>query len=143
MCCQARLVLRGFLQEEGVDYSEILAPTAQSTSFRTLTSIAAEMNLAMQRFNVSTAFVNGVLEDELYVRQPPIHSSSRKVWKLKKVLYGLKQAARVWNVTLSEQLVAPKFLQSSADPFLFFQGDGLKAIHLLVLADDAVFWGSL
>jgi transposase InsO family protein len=140
-CYKGRLVVRGFLQEKGIDFSEVFAPTAQSASFRVLTSIAAEMNFDMQQFDVSTAFLNGVLEEEVYVKLPTILSSSKKVWKLHKALYGLKQAARVWNETLSKELLKLQFKQSSADPCLFHKGAGEDAVYLLIHVDDGVIVG--
>jgi hypothetical protein len=76
----------------------------------------------MHQIDVSTAFLNGELEEEVYVQLPPAISASKQVWKLKKALYGLKQAARVWNERLSKELTALGFNQSISDPCLFFKG---------------------
>jgi hypothetical protein len=138
---KARLVARGFMQEEGVDFSDIFAPTAQSASFRVLTSIAAQRGLPMHQIDVSTAFLNGDLEEEVYVQLPSAICTSKQVWKLKKALYGLKQAARVWNERLSKELTALGFTQSTTDPCLFFKGAAEDMMYFLVHVDDAVMVG--
>jgi transposase InsO family protein len=138
---KARLVVRGFLQEKDVDFSEVFAPTAQAASLRVLTSIAAQKQLDIQQIDVSTAFLNGVLEEEVFVKLPAAFSTTTQVWRLKKALYGLKQAARVWNETLSKELIALGFNQSGADPCLFYQGSGETTVYLLVHVDDAIIVG--
>jgi hypothetical protein len=129
------------MQKEGEDFSEIFAPTAQSASFRVLTSIAAQMNLPMHQIDVSTAFLNGELEEEVYVQLLSSICSSKNVWKLKKAMYGLKQAARVWNERLSKELKSIGFTQRISDPCLFFRGEGKDQVYFLVHVDDAIIVG--
>jgi hypothetical protein len=139
---EARLVVRGFLQAKDIDYDEVFAPTAQSVSFRVLISIAAQNRLDMQQIDVSTAFLNGVLDEEVYVKLPSaLPQSPGKVWKLKKALYGLKQAARVWNETITEKLVSLGFQTNDADPCLFIKGEHPSAVYVLIHVDDAVIVG--
>jgi hypothetical protein len=138
---KARLVVRGFLQEEGVDFSEVFAPTAQTASFRVWTSVAAQLRYEIHQIDVCTAFLNGELEEEVYVKLPSSICTSKKVWKLKRALYGLKQAARMWNEKLCKELTGFGYVQSQTDPCLFFKGSGANVVYLLIHVDDAIIVG--
>ena len=92
----------------------------------------------MKHLDVKTAFLNGNLEDEIFLRQPPGFKTSDKVYKLKKSLYGLKQAARVWNLTLHNELIKLNFIQSSVDKCLYVLRDGNSVCYLLVHVDDII-----
>lgn len=94
---KARLVAKGFSQVFGQDYDEVYAPVARSASFRLLLNIAARRNLLVHQFDIKSAFLNGSLEEEIYMEQPEGFKSSNQVCKLIKSIYGLKQAARSWN----------------------------------------------
>jgi transposase InsO family protein len=137
---KARLVVRGNRQIADLDYSDVYAPTAQSATFRTLTALAVQRRLVMHQIDVSTALLNGVLEEEVYVRLPP-QLASTKVWKLKKALYGLKQAARVWYKRLTLEITKLGFTQSHADPCLYYKGKGADMMYIIVHVDDAVLVG--
>jgi hypothetical protein len=96
---KARFVARGFSQVEGVDYDETFAPVARYSSIRSVVSIAAEMGWKIHQMDVKTAFLNGVLDQEVYVEQPlgfMAHERETHVCRLKRALYGLKQAPRAW-----------------------------------------------
>ena len=96
---KARLVARGFFQVEGVDYEETFAPVARYTSIRSIISIAAEMGWKIHQMDVKTAFLNGFIQEEVYIEQPQgfeVHGKESHVCRLKKALYGLKQAPRAW-----------------------------------------------
>jgi hypothetical protein len=138
---KARLVVRGFLQKEGIDFQEVFAPTAQSASFRIICSIAAQQRLDMQQIDVSTAFLNGDLTEEVYVTLPSIIPGSCRIWRLRKALYGLRQAAKAWNDKLTEELTKLGYRQSQADPCLFYKGIFRDTVYLLVHVDDAILAG--
>jgi hypothetical protein len=138
---KARLVVRGFLQKEGIDFDEIFAPTAQCASFRMLISIAAQQRLQIEQIDVSTAFLNGELSEEVYVQLPACLPSTSRVWRLRKALYGLKQAAKAWNDKLTAELSILGFQQSMADPCLFFRGCFRERVFILFHVDDAVIVG--
>jgi hypothetical protein len=138
---KARLVVRGFMQKEGVDFHQIFAPTAQSSSFRILCSIAAQQRLDIQQIDVSTAFLNGELAEEVYVSLPSIVPGSCRVWRLKKALYGLRQAAKAWNDKLTTELIELGWRQSGADPCLFYKGTFRDTVYFLVHVDDGIFVG--
>jgi hypothetical protein len=111
------------MQIADLDYSDVYAPTAQSATFRTLTASAAQRRLVMHQIDVSTAFPNGVLEEEVYVRLPP-QLASTKVWRQKKAWYGLKQDARVWYKRFTMAIKKLGFTQTHADPCLYYKGKG-------------------
>jgi hypothetical protein len=100
---KARLVARGYSQEAGIDYVETFSPVAKYVSIRALLAIAVETGMSVHQMDVKTAFLNGVLDEEIYMDQPEgyvIAGKESLVCRLKKSLYGLKQAARCWNRTL-------------------------------------------
>jgi Reverse transcriptase (RNA-dependent DNA polymerase) len=104
---KARLVAKGFSQTEGIDYHETFAPVAKFNSIRTLLAIAAQHNLEVHQLDVKTAFLHGDLEEEIYMQQPEgfIQADQKhQVCKLKKSLYGLKQAGRTWYQKLDTYL---------------------------------------
>jgi len=100
---KARLVARGFTQTYGVDYNETFAPVAKFTSIRCILALAALEDMEIHQMDVKTAFLNGELEEEIYMEQPQgfMHQGAEHlVCKLHKSLYGLKQSPRAWNQKL-------------------------------------------
>ena len=102
---KARLVAKGYKQKEGVDYGEVFAPVARLETIRLLISLAAQKSWKIYQLDVKSAFLNGFLEEEIYVEQPPGYvkkGKEDKVCRLKKALYGLKQAPRAWNMRIDD-----------------------------------------
>ncbi|WVZ94175.1 hypothetical protein U9M48_040101, partial [Paspalum notatum var. saurae] len=96
---KARLVAKGFCQKEGIDYEETFAPVARLEAIRILLAFAASKGFKLQQIDAKSTFLNGFIEEEVYVRQLPGFESARfpdRVYKLRKALYGLKQAPRAW-----------------------------------------------
>ena len=94
---KARLVARGFLQRAGLDYSEVFAPVARLETIRLVIALAHSRDWPLYQLDVKSAFLNGTLEEEVFVKQPPrfkIKGEEDKVFRLYKTLYGLKQAPR-------------------------------------------------
>ena len=95
--CKARFVARGFSQKEGIDYDETFAPVARYSSIWAIISLASIMGWKLHQMDVKTTFLNGEIEEEVYIKQPEgfeLHEKGSHVCKLKKALYGLKQAPR-------------------------------------------------
>lgn len=135
---KARLVAQGFTQIYGLDYDEVFAPVARSTTLRLLLSVAGINNFYAKQYDIKTAFLNGNLEEEIFMRQPPGFINSDKVYKLHKSLYGLKQAARVWNQTLNDSLLNINFMQCEVDKCLYVLREQGKICYLLVHVDDII-----
>jgi len=109
---KARLVAKGYNQEEGIDYEETFAPIAGLEAIRMLLAYAAIMNFKLYQMDVKCAFLNGLIQEEVYIEQPPGFEDSQKldhVYRLKKALYGLKQAPRAWYERLSKFLLENNF----------------------------------
>lgn len=133
---KARLVAQGFSQKFGVDYDEVFAPVARSTTMRLLLSIAGINNFTVRHYDIKTAFLNGKLEEEIFLKQPPGFEIGDKVYKLKKSLYGLKQAAKVWNETLNSSLLNNGFMRSDIDKCLYTYSSGGATMMILIHVDD-------
>jgi transposase InsO family protein len=138
---KARLVAQGFSQIEGLDYTDTFAPVAKYDTVRALLSMVAKFDLELDQMDVKTAFLNGQLDEEIYMRQPPGFEDPEHpdwVWKLLKAIYGLKQAGRQWNKTLDDFLRKEgfNFVRSEADYSLYVLRKGDKTIWLLVYVDD-------
>lgn len=139
---KARLVAQGFTQRYGTDYDETFAPVARSVTFRILLNIAGNRNWNVSNYDIKTAFLNGKLEEEIYLKQPPGFEQGSKVCKLNKSLYGLKQAAKVWNQTLHEALTKIGFNQNSTDNCLYVWKQHGDIVYILVHVDDMLVTGS-
>nr|CAA49283.1 gag,protease,endonuclease, reverse transcriptase,RNaseH [Volvox carteri f. nagariensis] len=134
---KARLVAKGFAQVEGRDYEEVWAPVSKHTTLRALLSVAAR-DLELHQLDVKTAFLNGELEETVYIQQPPgyVEGEPYLACKLEKALYGLKQAPRAWYARLRSELEAMNFTVSQADPGLFYRDVLGERVYLLVYVDD-------
>lgn len=134
---KARLVVKGYLQEESVDYFETFSPVIRWDTVRTLLSVAANQGLKLTQFDVKTAFLYGNLEEELYMKQPEgFNDDSGRVCRLLRSLYGLKQAPRCWHKRFKDFLFSLGFVQSEADPCLFFMKE--KSLFLALYVDDGL-----
>lgn len=117
---KARLVARGFEQKYGIDYWETFAPVARIETVRTILAISAVYDLEIIQFDVSTAFLNGIVEEEIFLEPPAgVEVSAGKCLKLKKALYGLKQAPRAWNSRLNEVLGEIGFSATVSDQCVY------------------------
>ena len=94
---KARVVAKGYVQKQGIDYEEVFAPVARIETVRVILALAGSSGWRVHHLDVKTAFLNGRLEEEVYVSQPEgfeKQNAAGKVYKLSKALYGLKQAHR-------------------------------------------------
>ena len=136
---KARLVIKGFSQKKGVDYDQTFSPVVRNASVRTHLSIAAIERMHLLQFDISTAFLYGELDEELYMKQPEGFSDNTdKVCKLKRSLYGLKQAPRCWNRRFVTFLRSIGFRQSDADPCLFVLNVNSHKLLLALYVDDGI-----
>ena len=139
---KARLVAKGFTQEYGVDYEETFAPVARITSVRTLIAIAAARQWRLTQMDVKNAFLNGELEEEVYMRPPPGYTcQEKKVCRLRKALYGLKQAPRAWFAKFHKTIMQLNFSASAHDSALFTRKTSNGTVVLLLYVDDMIITG--
>ncbi|CAI7895432.1 unnamed protein product, partial [Closterium sp. NIES-53] len=138
---KSRLVAKGYHQKEKVDYKELFAPVVKPTTLRNLLMCAAIKGWVVKQMDVTTAFLNGILEEEIFMAQPErFDDGSGRVWKLKKALYGLKKAPRQWYLKLREVLEEIGFTPSSADHSLFMLGEGEQRSFIMVYVDDILIF---
>ncbi|CAI7910158.1 unnamed protein product [Closterium sp. NIES-54] len=138
---KARLVAQGYTQREGEHYSETFAPVAKATTLWVLLALTASLNLEVEQLDVCTAFLYGLLMEEVYMRQPPEYDDgSGKVWKLKRTLYGLKQSPRGWYKRIDDFLLQHDFARSECDSALYVLKEGEKQLVLLLYVDDLLLF---
>ncbi|CAI7789342.1 unnamed protein product [Closterium sp. NIES-54] len=131
----------GYQQKEKVDYKELFAPVVKATSLRTLLAGAAIKGWVVKQMDMTTAFLNGVLEEEIFMAQPEgFDDGSGRVLRLKKALYGLKQAPRQWYLKLRGVLEEIGFTPSTADHSLFMLGEGEQRSFMVVYVDDILIF---
>ncbi|KAJ9553587.1 hypothetical protein OSB04_017632, partial [Centaurea solstitialis] len=139
---KARLVAKGYSQQEGIDYDETFAPVARIEAIRIFLAYAAHKNIKVFQMDVKSAFLNGVLHEEVYIEQPegfvdpdfPDH-----VCILDKALYGLKQAPRAWYKTLTNHLLSKGFKRGTIDTTLFLKKEGDDLLLVQIYVDDIIF----
>ncbi|CAI7859101.1 unnamed protein product [Closterium sp. NIES-54] len=140
---KARYVARGFSQRQGVDYFQTFSPTPKMTTLRVLLHIDAQRDYELHSLDFSTAFLQGSLHEEIWLRRPLGFTGTfppGTQWSLRRPVYGLRQAPREWHDTLRTTLAALGFAPSTADPTLFLRTDtSLPPFYILVYVDDLVF----
>ncbi|CAI7832540.1 unnamed protein product, partial [Closterium sp. NIES-54] len=140
---KARSVARGFSQQQGVDYFQTFFPTLKMTTLWVLLHVVAQRDYELHSLDSSTAFLQGSLHEEIWLRRPPGFIGSFPAgtqWSLRRPVYGLRQAPREWHDTLRTTLAALGFAPSTADPSHFLRTDtSLPLFYVLVYVDDLVF----
>ncbi|CAI5521638.1 unnamed protein product, partial [Closterium sp. Naga37s-1] len=140
---KARYVARGFSQRQGVNFFHTFSPTPKMTTLRVLLHVAAQRDYELHSLDFSTAFLQGNLHEEIWLRRPPGFTGSflaSTQWSLRRPVYGLRQAPREWHDTLRTTLAALGFAPSTPDPSLFLRTDtSLPPFYVLVYVDDLVF----
>ncbi|CAL5325451.1 unnamed protein product [Camellia sinensis] len=143
---KARLVAKGYSQQPGIDFQETFAPVARLDTIRAIIALVAQKGWFLHQLDVKSAFLNGKLEEEVYVDQPQgfvVKGKEDKVYKLKKALYGLKQAPRAWYSEIDAYFNEKGFQRSKSEPTLYIKRQGTTGILIVSLyVDDLVFTGS-
>ncbi|WKA05320.1 hypothetical protein VitviT2T_023294 [Vitis vinifera] len=142
---KAMLVAKGFTQKERVDYEDTFSPVAMLKSIRILLSIAAYYDYEIWQMDVKTTFLNGNLEETIYMVQPEgfvVKDQEQKVCKLQRSIYGLKQASRSWNIRFNEAIKSYGFEQNLGEPCVYKQIGGDKVVFLVLYVDDILLIGN-
>ena len=135
---KARLVAKGYSQRPGLDYNESFAPTFRPATLRIIMALAAVEDLELRSVDITSAFTNGDLDEEIYMRQPEgFHvGSPNQVCRLRKSLYGLKQSARQWNKKLHSVLTGLGFKRIESDRSVYIYSNGEVRIIVPIYIDD-------
>lgn len=143
---KARLVAKGYSQCAEIDHEEVFAPVARLETIRLLISLVAYNNWKIYQMDVKSAFLNGLLEEEVYIEQPMgyvIKGHESKVLRLKKAIYGLKQAPRAWNTRIDKYFIANGFTKCPHEHALYAKVNGKGDILVVCLyVDDLIFTGN-
>nr|KAJ0186480.1 hypothetical protein LSAT_V11C900458500 [Lactuca sativa] len=139
---KARLVAQGFTQIESIDYGETFSPVARIEAIRLFLAYAYYMNFIVYQMDVKTTFLHGVLEEEVFLNQPPGFVDKDHpdyVYRLDKAVYGLKQAPRAWYETLTSYLLENGYRRGAIDNTLFIKNKGLDMVLVQIYVDDIIF----
>jgi hypothetical protein len=134
---KSRLVIKGYSQVSGIDFDETFAPVTRYDSLRILITIAASQGLKLYQADIKGAFLNGRLDEEIYMLPPPGLGLEGKVLKLRRALYGLKQGLLKWYERLTEKLIEWGFKRAYFDPCIFSKLE--DKIHIAIYVDDLTF----
>ena len=139
---KSKLIAQGYTQVEGIDFDETFAPVTRLKSIRILLAIASHLNFKLYQMNVKSAFLNRMLQEEVYVEQPKGFVDPHRpddVYKLKKALYGFKQAPKAWYDRLTAYLTKHGFKRGFADTTLFIRKYKNYFVVANIYVDDIVF----
>ena len=142
---KARLVAKGFTQKEGIDYKETFSPVSTKDSFRTIMALVAHFDLELHQMDVKTAFLNGDIDETIYMVQPENFVSGdpkTMVCKLKKSIYGLKQASRQWYHKFHQVITSYGFEVNVVEDCVYHKFSGSKFIFLILYVDDILLASS-
>ena len=143
---KARLVAKGYSQREGIDYEETFSPVTMIKSIRILLSIAAHLDYEIWQMDIKTTFLNGYLEEDIFMDQQEgfiAKGQESKVCKLRKSIYGLKQASRSWNHRFDQAVKSFGFDQILEESCVYKKGEGKTVVFLVLYVDDILLMGSV
>ena len=132
-------------KKEGEDFFDTYSPVARLTTICTLIAVAASYGLIIHQMDVKTAFLNGELEEEIYMDQPNgfvANGQEGKVCKLLKSLYSLKQASKQWHEKFDRTLTSAGFVVNEADKYVYYRYGGGEGVILCLYIDDILIFGS-
>ena len=136
---KARLVAKGFTQKYGIDYDETFAPVARFSSIRALLAMGAQFDLEIHQMDVKTAFFNGDIDTEIFMKQPDGYQEKGKehlVCRLNKSIYGLKQAGRAWYEKINHELLNLGMKQSQSDNCIYTKITNSEILIIALYVDD-------
>ena len=136
---------KGYAQKEGIDYEETFTLASRYTSIRSVISLVAQMGWEIPQMDIKIAFLNEVIEEEVYIEQPEtfeMQEQKSHVCKLKRALYGLKQAPKAWYGRIDSYLQKMGFVKSDVDPNLYYLRVGDEPLILVLYVDDLFLIGS-
>ena len=142
---KARLVAKGYVQRQGIDFEEVFAPVARLNTIRVILALAANQSWEVHHLDVKSAFLNGELEEEVYVTQPEgfeVPNEKHKVYRLSKALYGLRQAPRAWNIRLDRSLKDLGFRKCTQEQAIYTRREKEECVLVGVYVDDLIVTGS-
>ena len=136
---RARLIAKGYTQKDDIDYKKTFSPVSNKDSLRIIMALVAQYDLELQQMDVKTVFFNGDLEEEVYMDQPDgfsIEGNNHIVCKLKKSVYGLKQASRQWYLKFNDTITSFSFHENIIDQCIHRKISRSKFIFLVLYVDD-------
>lgn len=142
---KARLVGKGYSQKEHIDYTETFSPVAKFSSIRALLALAAYYDLEIHQMDVKCAFLNGDIEEDIYMEQPEgfeVKGKEDWVCKLQKSLYGLKQAGRAWYEKIDGTMLSMSFKKSDADVCVYVYQSGDIRVYVALYVDDLLIFAN-
>ena len=141
----ARLVVKGFTQKQGIDFFDTYSPVTKISTIRALFSLDSSYKLLVYQVDVKTVFLNGDLNEEIYMEQPPrcvVPGQKNKVCRLKKSLYGLKQAPKQWYEKFHKTILSFGFKVNGSDACVYSKMFGKDCVIICLYVDGMLIFGT-
>ena len=138
---KTKLVAKGYVQRQGVDFEEVFATMTRLDTVRLILALVAQHRWEVHHLDVKSAFLNGGLQEEVYVAQPEgfiIKAEEHKVYSLSKALYDLRQVLGAWNIRLEKSLKSLNFMKFSQEQAVYIRNDGVQTLIVDVYIDDLI-----